>query len=97
MRTLAVNQSELVPDEHLLARCPRDIDPFTFTVVPNLLIMISIVKLDSMDCKIMKTGLSGRTLYGMDHLCSRCGWFHREIALSRDNIEITWCADQENC
>ena len=27
--------------------------------------------------------------------CTRYGWFHREIPTTSDNIEVRWCADED--
>ena len=27
--------------------------------------------------------------------CNRCGWFHREIPATSDNVEVRWCGDED--
>ena len=98
--TLAVGFSEL-HTTNLEVRCPRDLDPFDFTIVPvfvgnnfycetgfpHAMIEARIAWEDPL--------WDGQQCVSSTvQSCSRYGWFHRDIAPSQEDIEVRWCSDE---
>ena len=85
----------------LLIWCPRDLDPFDFTVVPvfvgnNFYCETGSphtrpeVRIAWEDPLWDGQGCVANTAQS----CTRYGWFHRDIAPSQEDIEVRWCSDE---
>ena len=98
--TLAVGRDELTT-RGIITRCPRDGDPFDFTIVPDFVnndfyCEAGFIGPDLEDRIAWEDPLwDGQgCVSSTAQSCSRYGWFHRDIAPSQEDIEVRWCADQ---
>ena len=85
----------------LLIWCPRDLDPFDFTIVPVFVGNNFYCETGSLHATIEARIAWEDPLWdgqqcvsSITKSCARYGWFHLEIAPSHEDIEVRWCADQ---